>query len=164
MSKQRVEVLVIGAGRHQQKIKAAIYKALDGEFSEAAKWSFPDRSTSVEISGPARELSLQVMSVSIDNDQLDSPPQESNEYWRHQLSSGVASVEALQGCVTGYAIDPLEAAIESTTRVMRDERESMAQVSMTVGGDIPSTSLYGRMGEHLDKLLAIQIERVTANE
>lgn len=159
MSKQRVEVLVVGAGRHQQKIKAAIYKALDGVFSEAAKWSFPDSSTHIDLNGPARDLSLQVLSVSIDNDQLDSPQQESYEYWRKHLSTGVASVEALQGCVTGYVIDPLESAIESTTRIMREEGEHAADIARTLS-DRPTTSLYRAMGEHLDKLLALQIRRL----
>ncbi len=88
----------------------------------------------------------------------------SRQYWDGRLGSGVASVDALQGCVTGYAIDPLEAAIESTARVMRDERESMAQISMTVGGDIPSTSLHSRMGEHLDKLLALQLKKLSGGD
>ena len=75
--------------------------------------------------------------------------------------STMSSVENLQpGECIGFATDPLESAIESTARVMRDERESMAQISMTVGGDIPSTSLHSRMGEHLDKLLALQLKRL----
>jgi hypothetical protein len=47
---------------------------------------------------------------------------------------------------------------------MRDEREHMAQISMTLGGDIPATSLYSRMGSHLDELLAVQLKRVSADE
>ena len=137
MSKQRVEVLVIGAGRHQQKIQAAIYKALDGEFSEAAKWRFPDRSGYAELVGTARCLSLQVLSVSIDND---------------QLSKGAASVEAIQGFTTGYAIDPLESAIELIVRMMDERMASDRSPSLNVGSML--------MG-HLEELLAEQLRQVT---
>lgn len=83
----------------------------------------------------------------------------SRQYWDGRLGSGVASVDALQGCVTGYAIDPLEAAIESTTRIMREEGEHAADIARTLS-DRPTTSLYRAMGEHLDKLLALQLKQL----
>lgn len=67
--------------------------------------------------------------------------------------------EALEGFTTGYAIDHLESAIESTTRIMREEGEHAADIARTLS-DRSTTSLYRAMGEHLDKLLALQIRRL----
>ena len=78
-------------------------------------------------------------------------------YWRSRIASG--SVEELQGFTTGYAVDPPESAIESTTRIMREEGEHAADIARTLS-DRPTTSLYRAMGEHLDKLLALQIRRL----
>ena len=60
---------------------------------------------------------------------------------------------------TGYVIDPLESAIESTTRIMREEGAHMADIARTLS-DRPTTSLYRAMGEHLDKLLALQLKQL----
>ena len=80
-------------------------------------------------------------------------------YWQSRTSPVAASVEALQGCITGYAIDPLESAIESTTRIMREEGEHAADIARTLS-DRPTTSLYRAMGEHLDRLLALQLKQL----
>lgn len=75
----------------------------------------------------------------------------------------VVEVEAIQGEAMSFMLDPLEQAIESTARVMRDEWEHMAQISMTLEGNVPTTSVYKRMGDHLDALLAAQLRRVSAD-
>ena len=81
-----------------------------------------------------------------------------------ELVSILDKAEALQGQAASFHLDPLEQAIQCAAQVMRDERDQMAQVSMTLGGDVPSTSLYGRMAVHLDALLAEQLKRVTSDE
>lgn len=78
-------------------------------------------------------------------------------YWQSRTSPVAASVEALQGFTTGYAIDPLEQAIESTVRALRDEHQQMADA-----GAKQDTALCNRLGTHLDALLAIQLERVSS--
>lgn len=77
---------------------------------------------------------------------------------------GIAVLAAIQGEAASFALDPLEQAIESTARVMRDEHEHMAQTGMTMAGNFPSTPTYRRMTDHLDRLLAAQLKRVSANE
>ena len=85
----------------------------------------------------------------------------SRQYWGGRLGSGVASVEALQGCVTGFAIDPLESAIESTTRIMRDEYAQLVDLSKPNGGEVGESSVFARMAQHLDKLLALQLKQLS---
>lgn len=69
------------------------------------------------------------------------------------------SIEVLSGFTTGYVIDPLESAISTTVGMLRDEHQQM-----TEAGVKEDTALCDRLGSHLDSLLAIQIERVTADE
>lgn len=80
------------------------------------------------------------------------------------LTSALEKIEAVQGEAISFALDPLEQAIESTARVLRDERDHMAQISMPLGRDIPATPTYRRMADHLNQLLAAQLKRVTADE
>lgn len=77
--------------------------------------------------------------------------------------TGIAAVATIQGEAASFALNPLEQAIESTARVLRDERDHMAHISMTLGGDIPATPTYVRMIDHLDQLLIVQLKRVEVN-
>ena len=81
-----------------------------------------------------------------------------------ELASAIGQIGAVQSEAVSFALDPLEQAIESTARVLRDERDHMAQISMPLGRDIPATPTYRRMTYHLDLLLAAQLKRVSANE
>lgn len=76
----------------------------------------------------------------------------------------VSTVTPIHGEAMSFALDPLEQAIESTTRVMRDELDHMAHISRSLEGNVPTTAIYNRMGDHLDALLAAQLKRVTADE
>lgn len=71
---------------------------------------------------------------------------------------------AIQGDAMRFMLDPLEQAIESAARVMRDELDHMAQISTTLQGSVPTTSVYKRMGDHLDALLAAQLARAVRHE
>lgn len=85
-------------------------------------------------------------------------------------------VEAIQGQAISFMLDPLEQAIESTVRLMREESEialpsimrlgesRVNQVSMSTECSQPSTSVGSRLGKHLDELLAAQLKRVSADE
>lgn len=77
------------------------------------------------------------------------------EYWQSRLNSGSVAVEALQGCVTGYAINPLESAIDQVVRLLRDERESEA------GQKGIETVACQRLESHLSELLALQLKQLS---
>ena len=67
---------------------------------------------------------------------------------------------AVQGEALSFALDPLEQAIELTTRVLRDEREHLAQINAPLCSDVPPSPIYKRMSNHLESLLAVQLKRV----
>lgn len=73
-----------------------------------------------------------------------------------------SKIEAVQGEAISFVLDPLEQAIESTARVLRDEHEHLAQISMTLSGDVPLSPVYKRMSAHLEALLSQQLKRVQA--
>lgn len=74
------------------------------------------------------------------------------EYWQQHLSSGSVNTDEVQGCMTGYAIGPLESAIESTIRII-DERMASDRS--------PSLSISSMLVGHLEELLAEQLRRLT---
>jgi hypothetical protein len=78
--------------------------------------------------------------------------------------TGIVAVTSIQGEAASFALDPLEQAVESTARVMRDELEHMAQMGMTLAGDFHPTPTYRRMADHLNKLLEAQLKRVSVDE
>ncbi|MCK9740035.1 hypothetical protein LT697_00555 [Pseudomonas syringae pv. syringae] len=75
----------------------------------------------------------------------------------YTLAAGAElKVEALQGFTSGFMLDPLEQAIESTVRMLRDEHQQMKDMDA-----IQDKPLSDRLGAHLDALLAIQLQRVS---
>lgn len=71
----------------------------------------------------------------------------------------VPKAEALQGFAGGFMLDPLEQAIESIVRMLRDEHQHMRDT-----GAKQFSVLSDRLGAHLDALLAIQIQRVSGDQ
>lgn len=69
-------------------------------------------------------------------------------------------IEAVQGAAISFMLDPLEQAIGSTARVLRDEHEHLAHIRMTLSGDVPLSPVYKRMSAHLEALLSQQLKRV----
>ncbi|MCL6305635.1 hypothetical protein M3R28_01795 [Pseudomonas syringae] len=77
----------------------------------------------------------------------------------YTLNAGAElKVEALQGVASGFMLDPLEQAIESTVRMLRDELQHMRDTAAK-----QLSPLSDRLGVHLDALLAIQIKRVSVD-
>jgi len=76
----------------------------------------------------------------------------------------VEAIAATQGEVVGFSLDPLEQAIESTARVMRDELVRMDELRFTLSDQIPASTLYTRLGAHMEQLLAEQLKRVKTHE
>ncbi|ARA79618.1 hypothetical protein ACDH60_10265 [Pseudomonas ficuserectae] len=68
-------------------------------------------------------------------------------------------LDQVTGFTSGFMLDPLEQAIESTVRMLRDEHQQMKDM-----GAVQDTPLSDRLGSHLDALLAIQIQRVSGDE
>lgn len=80
-------------------------------------------------------------------------------YYGAMLNSDANPVTAIQGEAVSFSLDPLEQAIESAVRLLRDEHQQMADA-----GAKQDSALCDRLGTHLDALLAIQLERVTDHE
>lgn len=72
--------------------------------------------------------------------------------------------ETVQGEPISFMLDPLEQAIESTARVLRDEHEHLAEISMRRIGDVPPSPVYKRMSSHLETLLDAQLKRVADHD
>ncbi|RMN59561.1 hypothetical protein [Pseudomonas savastanoi] len=68
-------------------------------------------------------------------------------------------LDQVAGFTSGFMLDPLEQAIESTVRMLRDEHQQMEDMNAK-----QDTPLSDRLGSHLDALLAIQIQRVSGDE
>jgi hypothetical protein len=79
-------------------------------------------------------------------------------------SLAAPKIEAVQGEAISFMLDPLEQAIESTARVLRDEQEHLAQVRVLLNGDVLPSLVYKRMSAHLEALLSAQLKRVNADE
>ena len=73
-----------------------------------------------------------------------------------KVERSVPAVTAIQGEAMSFMLDPLEQAVESTVRMLRDEHQQIADTNAK-----QDTPLCDRLGAHLDALLAIQIERVS---
>jgi energy-coupling factor transporter ATP-binding protein EcfA2 len=80
------------------------------------------------------------------------------------LTSALETLGGVQGEAVSFMLDPLEQAIESTVRVMQGERDQCSEITTTESGNVSTTSLYARLGKHLDELLGAQLKRVTTHE
>ena len=78
-------------------------------------------------------------------------------YYSARLNSDASPVTAIQGEAVSFNLDPLEQAIESAVRLLRDEHQQMADAVAK-----QDSALCDRLGTHLDALLAIQLERVSS--
>jgi ABC-type phosphate/phosphonate transport system ATPase subunit len=78
------------------------------------------------------------------------------------VTSALSKIEAIQGEAMAFTFDRLESAIDTTARVMREERESaIATHGLLEGGP---TLVYQRLNQHLDSLLAAQLKRISNDE
>lgn len=163
---QVIEIVVIGAtGSGKSHVLELIDRALHNEYgqhvqvtshdlslerfmgSPSGKPKVADTIFNLREKGSSGSSKIGEMKVSIDTS---------------ELTSAVDKIEAIQGEAMSFMLDPLEQAIESTARVMRDERDSALQTSRLLGSG--PTLIYQRLSLHLDSLLAGQLKRVTSNE
>ena len=64
------------------------------------------------------------------------------------------------GEAVSFMLDPIEQAIESTARVLRDEHEHLARLSAPLGRDVSPSPVYKHMSAHLEALLSQRLKRV----
>lgn len=177
-----IEIVVIGGtGSGKSHVLELIDKALRTEYGHHAQIASHDLSLERGLGNPGEkprvsetifnlrerctasvgDKSSGSLKVEVDTSAIDSALEKiealGKDYWRSRIASG--SVEELQGFTTGYAIDPLESAIDQVVRLLRDEHQQMADA-----GAKQDSALCDRLGTHLDALLAIQLERVTDHE
>lgn len=165
---QVIEIVVIGpVGSGKSQVLELIDRALRSEYGQHVQVSSHELSQerfmgspgnkpnvaktifNLREQGEASSRALDKMTVSVD---------------ASEVTSALNKIEAIQGEAMAFTFDRLESAIESTARLMRDEWEHMAEISRTVSGDVPTTMLYKRLGDHLDTLLRVQIKRVSTDE
>jgi hypothetical protein len=176
-----IEIVVIGAtGSGKSHVLALIDKALRDGYGPHAQVACREISLEIGLGKPSPrpsddtifnlreqgtasggDQSMAGLKIEVDTSGVDLALEKldalGRDYWLRNISSGTASVEAAQGFTTGRAIDPLESAIESTARVMRDERDRAVGLLLTTltGGTLK------RFGDHLDDLLALQIKQLS---
>ena len=119
-----------------------------------------------EINSTLGTLSFDIDTSSIDvaAAKLKELEEAGKRYWGSQLERGGVNMEAVQGCVTGYAIDPLESAIQSTLKAIRDEREAIVALKANSAVEIvkiSDTPLYIALSGYLDNLLALQFKQLS---
>ena len=172
---QVIEIVVIGGtGSGKSHVLELIDKALRTEYGHHVQIASHDLSLERGLGSPGEKphvsdtifnlrergaasgggQSSGSLKVEVDTSAIDSALEKiealGKDYWRSQIASG--SVEELQGFTTGYAIDPLESAIELIVRMMDERMASDRSPSINVGSML--------MG-HLEELLAEQLRRVT---
>lgn len=86
----------------------------------------------------------------VDTSQVDVALEKINS-----LKQAHGGFEFVPGQAAEFVIDPLESAIGSTVQLIADERDRLEQAGL------PNGQLIGVLGEHLDRLLDVQIRRVT---
>lgn len=161
-----IEILVIGpTGSGKSHVLELIAKALYEEYGRHAQVVSHDLSCERGLGSPGTKpaVSDTIFNLRERGEVSFRKLGERRVSSGSQLDSPDVS-PVVQGEAISFALDPLDQAIESTARVMRDEREQMASLSMTLGGGVPATAVHNRMGEHLDLLLEAQLKRVTAHE
>lgn len=136
-------------GTHHAAIGDYIIKGVQGEF-------YPCKPDVFALTYEPVGQPLCGLKIEIDTSEVDAALEKvealGKAYRGPQLLSGTVSVEAVQGFTAGYAIDPLESAIELIVRMMDERMASDRSPSLNVG-----VMLMG----HLEELLAEQLRRVT---
>lgn len=157
-----IEILVIGeVGSGKSHVLELIDKALRAEYGHHVQIASHDLSTERGLGSPGDRPRVSETIFSL-REQGAHVTNEAAARMRRNLREAAAKAPepaAIQGEAMSFMLDPLEQAIESTVRMMRDEHQQMTEV-----GAKEDTALCDRLGSHLDALLAIQIERVTADE
>lgn len=119
-----------------KKVLGVLLKALEAEY----KVQFQLHDTQVSASGAQNQMAWEISSI---EPAMDESPEQ-------------AEAGPLLPALPAIAIDPLESAISSTAGLIGDELGRLA------GMGEQDSKLTGVLGRHLDRLLDIQSERLSA--
>lgn len=172
-----IEIVVIGGtGSGKSHVLDVIDRALRGEYGHHVQIASHDLSCERGLGSPGTKPRVSDTIFSLREQGVAAGKTTAGEikaglrnwasrdaYWAHAVGSAplcaqVEALTAIQGEATSFSLDPLEQAIESTVRMLRDEHQQMSEA-----GAQRDTALCDRLGTHLDALLAEQLKRVSAN-
>lgn len=179
-----IEIVVIGGtGSGKSHVLDVIDRALRGEYGHYVQIASHDLAIERNMGSPGVEPVVSETIFSLREQGASTGKATAGEikaglrncsasrdaYWAHAVGSApvcaqVEALTAIQGEAISFSLDPLEQAIESTARVMRDEREQSAEILHTMIGEVPFSAVYRRMSTHLDDLLAAQLRRVSSDD
>ena len=172
-----IEIVVIGGtGSGKSHVLGLIDRALRSEYGHHVQIASHDLSCERGLGSPGAKPSVSDTIFSLKEQGVPAGKATACEikaglrnrsasrdaYWAHAVGSvplcaQVKALTAIQGEAISFSLDPLERAIESTVRMLRDEHQQMADA-----GAKQDSALCDRLGTHLDALLAIQLERVSS--
>ncbi|MGE6387364.1 hypothetical protein ACQKEN_17070 [Pseudomonas sp. NPDC078416] len=164
---QVIEIVVIGAvGSGKSHVLELIDRALHDEYGQHVQVASHELSRERYMGSPGTKPKV---AETIFNLREQAPASGKLDELKvsvdaSALTSAIDKLGAVQGEAVSFMLDPLEQAVESTVRVMQGERDQCSEISTTESGNVRTTSLYARLGKHLDELLAAQLKRVTTHE
>ena len=145
---QVIEIVVIGAvGSGKSHVLDVIARALRGTYGVHAQITSHELSVENNL---GHELTKSRLADTVFNLREHG-----------ELSRTVSEIGAIRGEALTLKHYPLELAIQSTARVLRDEHEHLAVKSMNLSLDVPFSPVYKRMSAHLEALLSQQLKRAS---
>lgn len=146
-----IEIVVIGGtGSGKSHVLELIDRALRSEFGHHVQIASHDLSCERGLGSPGEKPRVSETIFSLKERGVVSGQLISNlkvEVDTSGIESALGKVEALRDCTAGFALDPLEQAIDQTVRLVA---ESEGELSV-------------RLSRHLDTLLSEQLKRLTAD-
>jgi ABC-type lipoprotein export system ATPase subunit len=77
-----------------------------------------------------------------------------------EVDAAIARVEAIQGCASSFALDPLESAISEAVNLLNGQAVFLAECNLNQVQRAGLTFLNEKLNSHLNHLLAAQLRRV----
>ena len=141
-----------GYGPHVQVVSRdlALERALGGPGAKPSA----DTIFSLKERQPGVEPTVSTLKIDVDTSDIDST------LGKLDLLSGAVGYAELGNALRAYTFDPLESAIEVTTRLLTDEHERLKEAP--ANGVKSGAVLLDRLGGHLDDLLSLQLKRLSA--
>lgn len=154
-----IEIVVIGGtGSGKSHVLELIDKALRTEYGHHVQIASHDLSLERGLGNPGEKPRVSDTIFSLRERGVASGGGKSLAGLKIEVDTSdvdlaLGKVEALQGFTTGYAIDPLESAIEMAARLVSEHVTGSAPTCMTV---------LSVMTGHLELLLELQLKRLSS--
>lgn len=153
-----IEIVVIGGtGTGKSHVLELIDKALRAEYGHHVQIASHDLSCERGLGSPGEKPRVSDTIFSLREQGLDSAKTVGSLKIEIDTSSATGQVEALQSFTTGYAVDPIESAIELVVRLLGDERDRLREAHAKSG---EGGFLVDCLGSHLERLLVFQLKRL----